>query len=209
MKIGLVLSGGGARGLSHVGVLLALEELKIPIHAVSGTSAGALVGALYACGVKPDDMVKKIQDQRFLGLNNINFYGMGIFNHNTLTKFVKNHVVCNSFEELKIKLYVTVTNIELGEYEVFSSGEILKPVTASAAVPILFNPVIINGKPYLDGGIMNNFPIEPLLDTCDFIIGSNVQNWPEKHTKWTKMLIAQIYIWSNIIFCFFALQPPI
>lgn len=191
MKIGLVLSGGGARGLSHAGVLRALDEIGVKVDAISGTSAGALIGSLYACGIPPDEIVKKVHKQQFLGITNFNFTGYGFFSNKSLADFVRSNVSCRHFEDLKTQLFVTATNIEDGCYEVFSSGDLAKIVSASAAVPVMFDPVIMEGKRYLDGGILNNFPVEPLREFCDVIIGSNVSNWPVQKNIWSRSMIIQ------------------
>jgi NTE family protein len=217
MKIGLVLSGGGARGFSHIGVLQAFEELGIRIGAISGTSAGALVGSLYASGISLKEIIQKFEKQSFLGFKNFNFNGVGFFSSKSLVGFIENNVACKTFEELNIPLYVTATDIETGVYEIFSKGELCNPVAASAAVPLMFDPVEIKGKKYLDGGILNNFPVEPLLGICDIIIGSNVSQWPEKHANWSKMLIAQrsfqlaisANVESKIALCHAVIDPPI
>ena len=217
MIIGLVLSGGGARGFSHIGVLRALEEMEIKVGAISGTSAGAIVGSLYASGVPLDEMMLKIEKQSFLGFNNFNFNSPGFFNSNSLAQFMQQNLRCKYFEELNFPFYAIATDIENGVYEVFSTGELHNKVAASAAVPLMFDPVEIDGKKYLDGGILNNFPVEPLVKTCDIVIGSNVSQWPEKHTKWTKMLIAQrsfqLAISGNMeskkAHCHVVIDPPI
>lgn len=145
MKVGLVLSGGGARGLSHVGVLKALDELGVSVDAISGTSAGALVGSLYACGIPPEQILDLVKKQQFIGFTGMSLNGDGFFSHKSLLNFIGDHVTCRKFEELQIPLFVTATNLELGIAETFSTGELLKPVAASAAVPVMFNPVEING----------------------------------------------------------------
>jgi NTE family protein len=147
----------------------------------------------------------------------LNFSGVGFFSNKALMDFIGTNIPCKNFEELKIQLFATATNLEEGKYEVFSEGEILNPVAASAAVPVMFNPVIINGKKYVDGGVLNNFPVEPLTGICDVIIGSNVSAWPEKHDKWTKTLIIQrsyqlainANLESKMALCDVIIDPPV
>lgn len=191
MKTGLVLSGGGARGLSHAGVLKALDELGVVIDFISGTSAGALIGCLYACGLSPEEIVVRIKKQQFIGIGNINLLGYGLFSNKSLLEFVRSNIDCRRFDELRLPFFVAVTNIEDGRCEIISEGELDTVVAASAAVPVMFDPVLINGKRYLDGGIMNNFPVEPLEDICDFIIGSNVSAWPVDVNSWSRTMIVQ------------------
>ena len=190
-KIGLVLSGGGARGLVHVGVLKALEEIGICPHTISGTSAGALVGGLYASGLTPNEVFEAIEKQQFLSFSNFNFLGNGFFKAKTLIDFVEKNLRCHTFEELTIKLYVTGTDLDTGQCDIFHEGKLSLPIAASAAVPVMFEPVEINGHNYVDGGVLNNFPIEPLTQSHDLIIGSDVSQWPPNFTKWSKTTIIQ------------------
>ncbi|MBS3913290.1 MAG: patatin-like phospholipase family protein [Bacteroidetes bacterium] len=191
MKTGLVLSGGGARGLTHVGVLMALEELGVQIDEISGTSAGALIATLYSGGRSPAQILEIIEKHHFLDIRNLYWRGSGFFNHRSLKKIISNNISAMTFEELNRKVFVTATNIADGIAETFEQGELAAPVAASAAVPMMFAPVAIGDKLYVDGGILNNFPIEPLINRCDFIIGSNVSTWPENHKKWTPFLVLQ------------------
>lgn len=189
-SIGLVLSGGGARGLTHVGVLKALEELGITISEISGTSAGAIIGGMYAAGLAPDDILHAIQSQRFLSLRSFSLKPHGFFSARPLVQLLQQNLPVTTFEQLRYPLYVTATNIQAGETTTFSKGDIIMPIVASSAVPLMFAPVKINGGLYLDGGVINNFPVEPLRH-CDVLIGSNVSNWPDNHQHWTRMQIAQ------------------
>lgn len=216
-KIGLVLSGGGARGLSHLGVLKALDELGVHIDMISGSSIGAIVGSMYACGLKPDEIAAKIEKQKFLGIRNFSFTGNGLFSSKTLLELIQKNISCKNFEDLKIPLTVTATNLESGECEYFNRGTLALPVLASAAVPFMFQPIEIQGKKYIDGGILNNFPIEPLVEHCTFIIGSNLSQWPENPKAWTKTRVMQrsmqLAIGSNFgekkKRCHVLIDPPI
>jgi NTE family protein len=190
-KTGLVLSGGGARGLVHVGVLKALEEFGIRPHAISGTSAGALVGGLYASGLTPTEIFDAIEKQQFLSFSNFNFLGNGFFKAKTLIDFVEKNLRCKTFEELQIQLFVTGTDLDSGQCDIFHTGNLPLPIAASAAVPVMFEPVEIDGHKYVDGGILNNFPIEPLTESHDFIIGCDVSQWPPNFTNWSKTSIIQ------------------
>jgi NTE family protein len=191
MKVGLVLSGGGARGLTHVGVLKALEELGVQVSAISGTSAGALIGSLYAGGKKPDEIPGIIQKHRFLHPRNLFLRGHGFFNGRSLKKMLTDNISARTFEELNIPLTVTATAIQSGRAVHFNTGELLNPVAASASVPLMFAPVAIDGELYIDGGVLNNFPLEPLIGKCDVLIGSNLSNWPMSNFKWSRTLVFQ------------------
>ncbi len=188
--VGLALSGGGARGLTHVGVLQALDELGIKASHISGTSAGALIGGMYAAGISPMDILRIVQEQKFLTPGNFSVRRNGIFSINPLVQMLEKNLPIRRFEELPLRFYATATNIEDGNTVTFDSGDMVMPMVASSAVPLMFAPVMLDGKPYLDGGVINNFPVEPVQD-CNLVIGSNVSNWPEAHKKWNRVLIVQ------------------
>lgn len=171
-KIGLVLSGGGVKGVAHVGVLKALKEHDISPDIVSGASAGAIVGALYANGVSPVDMLAFFKDTPLFKYSHFTIIKPGLFDTNKYLVFFEKFFPNNLFEALEKQLFVVATNLQKGEAQFFSKGELLNVVLASAAIPPVFSPVKINGQLYTDGGIMNNFPVEPLIDTSDYIIGS-------------------------------------
>ena len=171
MKIGLSLSGGGARGIAHLGVLQALEELGIKPNKIAGVSAGAIAGAMYAAGYAPHEifeMVKKIKITSFLKPSS--FKSPGFFNLKVVENFLKKSIPHNSFEQLKIPLMVTATDLHLGETVLFREGNLIKPVIASASIPVLFSPVNHHGKSLVDGGIINNLVVEPLISECDISI---------------------------------------
>jgi len=173
-KIGLVLSGGGVKGIAHIGLIKALNEYEIEADFVSGTSVGALVGALYANESSIDQMLSFFKVTPLLKYNFFTFVKAGLMDTEKYHELFKKHFEHHSFESLPKKLFVTATNLQDGEQTLFSSGELVTTLLASAALPPVFSPVEINGQLYADGGIMNNFPVEPLRKECDFIIGSNV-----------------------------------
>ncbi len=170
--VGLVLSGGGVRGMSHIGILKALNEYEIYPDIISGVSAGAIVGALYARGAGPLGMLDFFQKTPLFKYNFLTINKPGLFDTEKYLPFFEKYLGADSFEELEKRLYVTATDLQRGIPRIFSSGELLKPLLASAALPPVFCPVSIDGDIYADGGIMNNFPMEPLVAECDFIIGS-------------------------------------
>jgi NTE family protein len=174
MKTGLVLSGGGARGIAHLGVLEALEEFGVRLDAIAGTSSGAIVAALYAAGNRPRQIKAMLKENSYFGFSRIRLNQGGIFSMEGLKDLLQSHIGPGSFEELPGKIFVVATNITEGRTAIFSSGSLLEPILASAAVPFLFEPVIYQDKEWVDGGILNNFPVEPLEGLCDYIIGSHV-----------------------------------
>jgi NTE family protein len=173
-KIGLVLSGGGARGFAHLGVIQALNEAGIFPDVISGTSAGAIVGVLYADGYSPEEIMKILNSNSRLNYIRPTVPRQGLLQISGIVRILKDSLRAKTFEELKIPLFVTATNLNHGRIEYFSAGELLQPVIASASIPVLFKPVIINNFHYVDGGVLDNLPIRPIEDKSGFIIGSFV-----------------------------------
>lgn len=172
--IGLVLSGGGIRGMAHIGLLKALKEHNIEPDQIAGSSVGALVGALYANGNSTDDMLQFFRDTPLFQYSFFAIGKPGLIDTAKYYGIFKSYLPEDSFKALEKKLYVVATDMLKGEEIVFESGELINPLLASAALTPVFSPVEINGILYADGGVMNNFPKEYLDSKCDFIIGSNV-----------------------------------
>jgi NTE family protein len=172
-KIGLALSGGGIRGISHAGALLAMEELNIKPEIISGVSAGAIVGALYADGYNPLQIARLFENISFSKMTKFDVPEGGFFNIASFEKFLGKKLRSKSFEELSIPLRVVATNFDKAESEVFSQGNLLKPVIASCSVPVLFVPQKIRNNHYVDGGLLKNFPVSTIRDECDLVIGVN------------------------------------
>jgi NTE family protein len=173
MKIGLVLSGGGARGFAHLGAIKALEEMGIQIAEVSGTSAGAISGAFYCYGYPPDEIFKIISAAGFLKSVRPAWSWAGLLSMDGFKEVLYKYLPDNSFETLKIPLTVAATEIRLGKVVYFNSGALVPRIVASSSIPALFDPMILDGHVYVDGGIMDNLPVRPLVGKCDFIIGSH------------------------------------
>jgi len=173
MKTGLVLSGGGARGVAHLGVLRALDELGVAIDYISGTSAGAMVGALYSQGHKPDAIFKLVKGVSFLNSVRPAWARTGLLTMEGIKEILQKNIPINNFDSLRIPLTVAATDIRKGQIYYFSEGELISAVLASCSVPAIFNPVIMNGNLYVDGGLIDNLPVKPIRNQCDFIIGSH------------------------------------
>ncbi len=173
MPTGLVLSGGGIRGVSHLGVLKALEEEGLKIDQISGTSAGALLGALYSYGYSPEFILEEIVSTKLFKLLKPEFAGGGMLKMDKIGAFLKNYIKEDSFDRLRIPLTVVATDLRKGKSISFNSGELITPVLCSSCIPVVFKPIQFNGCEYIDGGVLSNFPIAPLQESCDFIIGSD------------------------------------
>lgn len=174
MRIGLALSGGGTRGIFHIGVLAALEEIGIMPNIISGASAGALVGALYCGGMSPKEILEEARSLKWYHFLGARLPKNGVTSLDYINDLLRRHLTHDSFELLNIPLYVAVTNLQKGKEEIFSEGKLHTPILASCAVPLIFEPVIIEAQVYMDGGILMNLPIEPIRPFCDLVIGSNL-----------------------------------
>src|SRR5687767_1894310 len=148
MKIGLVLSGGGARGICHLGVIKALEELNVRVDQIAGTSAGAITGAMYSYGYKPDEIMKIITSTSFSKSLKFAWTWMGLLSLDGLRDIIMKYIPENSFESLKIPLTIAATEIKKGKIEYFTQGELAQAIMASSCVPAVFNPVQFNGGLY-------------------------------------------------------------
>ena len=171
MNTGLVLSGGGARGAAHIGAIKALEEFGIiPTH-IAGTSAGAIIGALYAADISWSEMLTFFKNISIFQTTRYARNKPGFINSAKFYDDLKTYFPIDNFEALKKPLFITAANVIDGTLKIFSKGQLIKPVIASASFPGVFTPTEINGKFYIDGGTLNNFPVEPLQKDCEQIIG--------------------------------------
>lgn len=173
-KTGIVLSGGGARGFAHIGVLKALNEFNVYPEMISAVSAGSIVGALYADGYAPDEILPLFSELDLYKL--LRFYrpSLGVLKAVGLRKTLTHVLRSKNIEDLKIPLVISATNFNKATTEYFTSGSIIDAVMASSAIPLILKPYTINGNMYVDGGLMNNLPVEPLIGKCETIIGVNV-----------------------------------
>jgi NTE family protein len=173
-NIGLVLSGGGTRGFAHLGVIQALNEAGIFPDVISGTSAGALIGVLYADGHTPAEIMKMMNSISRLDFMRPALPREGLLQINGIIKILKTSLRSKNFNELKIPLFVSATDLNNGKAVYFSEGELFDPVIASASIPVLFQPVKIGDISYVDGGVLDNLPIRPIENKCRILIGSFV-----------------------------------
>lgn len=172
-KIGIALAGGGSRGIAHSGILKAIDEAGIKIDMVTGTSAGAIVGAFYCSGFRPDELLDLIIKTKMIRYLRPAISWSGLFNLEKFASIFHDFIKDGTFEDLKIPLVVAATNLRSGESTLFSQGKLFPAVLASSAVPIIFKPVVIDGEHFIDGGVLNNLPLEPLRGKCDIVLGSS------------------------------------
>lgn len=162
-KIALVLGGGAARGFAHVGVIRALEQEKIPIDMVVGTSVGGLIGAIYAADANSFDLewtaFQLEKDDLFdFGVMTA-VTGMGFAKGDKLEAWVKSHIKTTNIENMKIPFAAVATDLNWGHKVVLDKGSVARAIRASAAIPGVFQPVQHQGKILVDGGVTDNIPI--------------------------------------------------
>jgi NTE family protein len=163
-KVGVALGGGFARGLAHIGVLKVLEEEKIPVDFIAGTSVGSVIGAAYASGISAKELEEIAALVRFKDFSRWTFSRFGLFSNDKMAVFLRKILRCKTFEELRIPLAVAATDIVTGDPAVFTSGDLIDPVRASCAYPGMFQPVRIENRLLVDGLLAHAVPAMPLRD---------------------------------------------
>jgi len=178
-NLGIALSGGGTKGFAHIGVLHALNERGIYPDILAGASAGSIAGALYASGMKPLDIYETMKKTKFTEYTSMHIPRDGFFTLDNLRIKLEKMIPQKTFEELDIPLYVCISNLNNGKAEYISSGPLHKIIQASCSIPVLIAPVKINGNLYVDGGLVDNLPVKPLVRRCKKIIGLNILPYEE------------------------------
>lgn len=230
-KIGLVLSGGGAKGLAHIGVLKVIDSLGIKVDYIGGTSMGAIIGGLYASGYSGKELEYLFNNvdvnallQDFTPRNSKNFYekrndeiyaltlpfdkfkiglpsgySKGLYNFNLISKLTLHVSNVSDFKNLKIPFFCIATDAETGEEVILDKGNLAKALVTSGALPTLYNPIEIDGRLLIDGGVVNNYPVEELKRRgAEFIIGVDVQDGLKKRDQLNDVtsLLGQINSYS-------------
>lgn len=170
MKIGLALSGGGARGVAHLGIIKALEEEGIHFDIVTGSSAGALIGALYCNGYSTEEVCDFFKGTNFLTIFRPSFNLRSLLNIEKAYSELRGYFTNDDFSTLQIPLHVSTTDILKAKVKVFKKGQLVLPILASCAVPVIFDPVTIGKRKLVDGGVMDNLPYHSIKKSCDYII---------------------------------------
>jgi len=215
-KIGLALSGGAVRGAAHIGVLKALDEFNLKPCILSGSSAGSIISVFYGSGYRPKDIEDILLKTNILSYLKPSLDFTSLFTLEKLDSFFKKYIDVKDLSQLEIPVFVCATNLNLGLPEYFSSGKIHEIVSASCALPFIFKPVKIGDYMYIDGGVMDNLPVEPLLGKVDLIIGSEVNPLGEEKNLNNpfSILLRSFYlaVRSNVEarkkYCDLFIQPP-
>jgi NTE family protein len=179
-RIGLVLGGGGAKGLAHLGALKVLEEARFPIDYIAGTSVGAFVGGAYASGIPLDRMIEVARRIRWNDLGRLIISKMGWRDSSRMEDFIRQHFPVKTFEQLRIPLAVVAADICTGEMRIFTSGDVARAIRASCAIPGFFTPVVDEaGRMLVDGGIVANLPtLVAIALGAERVIAINVNAHP-------------------------------
>lgn len=181
--IALVLGSGGARGYAHIGVLEALEHQGIKPDFIVGTSAGSIVGALYASGKTPEQLHQIALDLRVNDVRDFKVGKQGFFDGKKVEDYVNNLVNGKNLESLKIPMYVVATQLKSGEKVIFNQGNTGLAVRASVTIPSMFAPTLIAGKEYVDGGLVSPVPVNIARDLgADIVIAVDILAQPQ-HTE--------------------------
>lgn len=176
-SVGLALSGGAARGMAHIGVLRALEENAIPVDAIAGASAGALVGGLYAAGLSISQLEAMARKFRWRHVSRFSFSRLGLQSNARMENFLRDNVPVTRFEELQIPFAALATDLETGEVVVMrDEGDLALAIRASVCLPGFYVPVRDGkGRLLVDGGLVANLPISYTRDLgADIVIAVDV-----------------------------------
>ena len=188
MKVGIALSGGAVRGLTHIGVLKALEESGIKPDIVSGVSAGSIIGSFYCAGYTPKEMEDIALKTNLNSFILPSLSKKALFSLDKIEKFLEKYIGKIDIKDLKIPLIVATTNLNKAKVEYFENGDLIKIVKASCSIPVMFKPVKIDKDYHVDGGIMNNLPVEPLKEKSKIVIGVEVNPFLEEERDFSNIV---------------------
>lgn len=196
-SIGLVLSGGGSKGIAQAGALKFLEEQNIKPSHIAGTSAGAIIAALYAYGKKPEEILEFFKSIYFFHWKHFTFKKAGIVDSESFKSYFNQIFNDTTIGELAIPTFITATDLVKGKLKVFrDETKVTDAVLASTAFPGMLSPYELNGRLYSDGGILNHFPTDLLQGRCDYNIGvyvSPIQTIEAKDLKSIKSVTTRAF----------------
>ncbi len=183
IKIGLILGSGGAKGLSHIGVLKVLERENINIDCISGSSIGAIIGGLYAKGYSSkelEEIALSISKKDVYEFLDFSISTQGIFKGDRILNFLENLLGDIEFHQLKIPFLTVAVDLVTGKKLIFNKGKVVPAIRGSISIPVIFQPYSLEDKLLIDGGVLSPLPIEELREyqKPDLIIGVNLQSPP-------------------------------
>lgn len=203
VKYGFALSGGGARGFAHLGAIQALKEKDISPSVLAGTSAGAIAAAFIADGYDPEEALQIFIDQKLYSVIGLSLPKRGLGSIQGMEKVLKKHIRTKKIEDFDIPVSFTATDLQHGKAVHFTEGEVIPRVMASASIPIIFQPVRIGEIDYVDGGVMDNLPVDAVKEKCDKIIAIDTNPGIEK-AEFTNL----ISIAERVFYLSFSKQSP-
>lgn len=196
-NIGIALSGGGSKGIAHAGALQFLDEQKIKPSIISGTSAGAIIAAMYSFGKTPAEILSFFQSIYFFNWKHFTLKKAGIIDSDSFRIYFNAIFKDSKIGDLPIPIKITATDLVKGKLKVFNDNtKVTDAILASAAFPGVLSPYKINERLYSDGGILNHFPTDLLLGNCENIIGiyvSPIQNIENKDLNSIKSITSRAF----------------
>ena len=182
--IGLALGGGASKGFAHIGVIKVLEENNIPVKIVTGTSAGALVGSLYASGMNAPRLQREAENLQRADLVDLTLSTSGFIRGEKLQNYINRKVGNRPMQQFPIKFAAVATDFESGKPVVFNVGNAGQAVRASASIPNVFQPVVIGNRKYVDGGLSQPVPVSAAKKLgANFIIAVDISARPAKNVS--------------------------
>lgn len=171
-KIGLALSGGGARGFAHLGVIQALEANGVVADFVAGTSAGSFVGGAFACGLSSKELLEIGREIGWLSVTGLSYSPKALLSNAAMGKFIRRNFPVRQIEDLKIPFAAVACDLNTGEEIVIKEGDLATAIRASCAVPGIFKPISDGGRLLIDGGVLTPLPAQIVREMgADIVIG--------------------------------------
>ncbi|MFN2199498.1 MAG: patatin-like phospholipase family protein [Anaerolineales bacterium] len=173
--IGLALGGGVVRGFAHLGVISVLEQAGIPIDVVSGSSAGALIGALYCSGMPPSDAMQIASQLNWLKIAGLRWPSQGVFTFRKMERWLEDLTGVHTIESMQRPFAAVATDLDTGDKVVLDRGRLGPAVRASCSIPGFFDPVNINGRQLCDGSLVESIPVSVAQQMgADYVIGVDI-----------------------------------
>ncbi|MCM1110161.1 MAG: patatin-like phospholipase family protein [Clostridium sp.] len=173
-RLGVALGGGGARGFAHAGALRAMEQCGLRPDVIAGVSAGAIIACMYSAGISPEKILTLFDGESFGSFCEWHIPRGGLLTLEGFKGFLRRSIPFENLEDLPIPVVLGATDLDAGTTVHFRSGPIADRVAASCSIPIVFQPQEIDGRRYVDGGVLHNLPAQPIRDDCRYLIGINV-----------------------------------
>ncbi|WZL72448.1 patatin-like phospholipase family protein [Clostridiaceae bacterium 35-E11] len=200
--VGLALGGGAVWGIAHIGVLKAFERHHIPIHCISGTSIGALVGGLYAAGVSVEQLIELTSQTHWKDLSRLSFPLGGLLSNEPMEKFIYNIIGDKDFSDLMMPFVAVATDLISGKEIVLNTGKLAAAIQASTAIPGIFHPIVLEDHTLVDGGVVNNVPVTLLKEmgariTIAVNLSPDFNNWIPKNSL--EVILKSFLIMQNTV----------